>query len=86
VLVAMVTNSSKAIVSIGTARCCKGKAIHNRELVSLWKRSQSVSGIGVSLCQCVSESSSVSVWKQKRTVLEESLRSEQSVISKSCSN
>jgi hypothetical protein len=33
-----------------------------------------------------SESSSVSVWKQKRSVLEESFRSEKSAISKSCSN
>jgi hypothetical protein len=48
VLVAMVTNSSKTSVSIGRARCCKGKAIHNSELVSLWKRKKSVSGIGVS--------------------------------------
>jgi hypothetical protein len=48
VLVAMVTNSSKTSVSIGTARCCKGKAIHNSELVSLWKLKKSVSGIGVS--------------------------------------
>jgi hypothetical protein len=28
----------------------------------------------------------VSLWKQKRSVLEESLRSEKSAISKSCSN
>jgi hypothetical protein len=42
------TNSVKASVSIGTARCCKGKEIHNSELVSLWKRKESVSGIGVS--------------------------------------
>jgi hypothetical protein len=39
----MVTNGSKDSVSIGTARCCKGKAIHNSESVSLRK-------------QCVSES------------------------------
>jgi hypothetical protein len=30
------TNSGKASVSIGTARCFKGKAIHKSELVSLW--------------------------------------------------
>jgi hypothetical protein len=39
------TNSGKASVSIATARCYKGKAIHNAsqsleaERVSLWKRS-----------------------------------------------
>jgi hypothetical protein len=49
-LVAMVINSSKTSVSIGTARCCKGKAIHDSELVSRWKRKESVSGIGVSEC------------------------------------
>jgi hypothetical protein len=37
------TNNVKASVSIGTARCCKGKAIHNSQLVSLWKRKKSVS-------------------------------------------
>jgi hypothetical protein len=47
VLVAMVTKSSKTSVSIGTARCCKGKAIHNSELVSLWKRKKSVFGFRV---------------------------------------
>jgi hypothetical protein len=75
------TNSGKASVSIGTARCCKGKAIHKSESVSLWDRSELIS-----LRQCVRESSSISVWKQKRSVLEESLRSDNSVFSKSCSN
>jgi hypothetical protein len=37
------TNSGKVNVSIGTARCCKGKAIHNSQSVSLWKRKKSVS-------------------------------------------
>jgi hypothetical protein len=41
VLVAMVTNGSKASVSIGTARRCKGKAIHNNELVFGFRVSQS---------------------------------------------
>jgi hypothetical protein len=59
------TNSGKASVSIGTARCSKGKAIHNSELVSLSKRKKSVF---ISLRQCVSESSSVSVRNQKSTV------------------
>jgi hypothetical protein len=36
------TNSMKASVSIGTARCCKGKAIHNSQSVSLWIQSESV--------------------------------------------
>jgi hypothetical protein len=40
------TNSGKASVSIGTARCCKGKAIHNSQLVSLWKRKKLVFGSG----------------------------------------
>jgi hypothetical protein len=59
------TNSGKASVSIGTARCFKGKAIHNSELVSLWKRKKSVF---ISLRQYVSESSSVSLRNQKSTV------------------
>jgi hypothetical protein len=42
------TNSWKASVSIGTARCGKGKAIHNSELVSLCKRKKSVFGFRVS--------------------------------------
>jgi hypothetical protein len=36
------TNSGKASVSIGTARCYKGKAIHNSELVFGSGRSQSL--------------------------------------------
>jgi hypothetical protein len=36
------TNSGKASVSIGTVRCCKGKAIHNNELVSRWKQNELV--------------------------------------------
>jgi hypothetical protein len=66
------TNSGKASVSIGTALCCKGKAIHNSKLVSLWKRNELVFGI---------KRVSARQW-----VLEDSLRSEKSVISKSCSN
>jgi hypothetical protein len=42
------TNSGKASVSIETARCCKGKAIHNSELVFGSRRSQSVFGFRVS--------------------------------------
>jgi hypothetical protein len=65
----MATNSGKASVSIGTARCCKGKAIHTSELVSLWKRKKSVSlwdrSELISLRQCVRESSSVSRRNQK---------------------
>jgi hypothetical protein len=44
----LATNSGMASVSIGTARCYKGKAIDNSELVFGNGRSQSVSGIGVS--------------------------------------
>jgi hypothetical protein len=56
------TNSGKASVSIGTARCYKGKAIHNSELVFGSGRSQptpvSVESSPVSLRnQCVSECS-----------------------------
>jgi hypothetical protein len=36
------TNSGKASVSIGTAPCYKGKAIHNNQSVSLWDRSELV--------------------------------------------
>jgi hypothetical protein len=47
-VVCIATNSGKSSVSIGTARCCKGKAIHNSELVSLWKRKKSGFGFRVS--------------------------------------
>jgi hypothetical protein len=73
-LVAVVTNGNKASVSIGTARCCKRKAIHNSESVSLWDRSELVS-----LHQCVSELSSVSLWNQKSTVLKVNYRRWKSV-------
>jgi hypothetical protein len=60
------TNSGKA-----TARCYKGKEIHNSELVSLWKWKKSVF---ISLRQCVSEASSVRLRNQKSTVLKVNYR------------
>jgi hypothetical protein len=81
------------VFSIGTARCCKGKAIHNSELVSLWKRKKSVSLwdrselVYASACgsrrQLVAGTRRVSA---RQWVLEDSLRSEKSAISKICSN
>jgi hypothetical protein len=72
--VAWLPSNRGRVFSIGTARGCKGKAIHNRELVSLWKRKKWVSlwdrSEWVSLRQRVWESSSVSIWKQNRSVLE----------------
>jgi hypothetical protein len=58
------TNSGKASVSIGTARCYKGKAIHNSESVFGSGRSQSLDSELVSLRQCVRESSPVSLRNQ----------------------
>jgi hypothetical protein len=74
VLVAMVTNISKARFSIGPSQCCIKKAIESRVILSL---SLSVSlrrlvfgvSLSLSLRQCVSESSSVSLRNQKSTVL-----------------
>jgi hypothetical protein len=47
--VAWLPSNRGRVFSIGTARCCKGKAIHNSEAVSLWIQSalvhESVSGI-----------------------------------------
>jgi hypothetical protein len=84
------TNSGKDSVSIGTAQCCKGKAVHNSELVNLWKRKKWVSlwdrSELVSLRKCVSESSSVSLRNQKSTVLAVNYRRRKPVISKSCSS
>jgi hypothetical protein len=73
-LVTIATNSREARFSIGPSKCYIKKA--TEKLVSLNPRP---SAFEVSHRQ-------VSLWKQKRSVLEEILRSEKSVISKSCSS
>jgi hypothetical protein len=75
-LVAMVTNSSIARFSIGPSQCYIKKATESRVSFSFSLR-RSVFGVSqsldrtelVSLRQCVSESSSVSLRNQKSTVL-----------------
>jgi hypothetical protein len=63
----------RSSVSIGTARYYKGKAIGNSELVSYSSAAEEVSQCleaeRVSLRQCVSESSSVSLRNLKSTAL-----------------
>jgi hypothetical protein len=72
-------NSRKASVSIGTARCYKGKAIHNSELVSRWKRNELVFGSGRSQSMPVCEESSSLVSLRNKCV-SECLESEESVL------
>jgi hypothetical protein len=61
-LVAKVTNSSKARFSIGTARCYKVKTIHNSEAVNLWIQSESSSvSRRNQVCSAVSPRSETSV-------------------------
>jgi hypothetical protein len=50
VLVAVITNSSKAKFSIGPSQCYLKKATESRVSLSLWDRSELVSGISA----CVS--------------------------------
>jgi hypothetical protein len=77
VLVAMVTNSNKAKFSIGLSQCDIKKAIESRVSLSLsLSLRRSIFGVSlrdrselVSLRECVSESSSVSLRNQKSTVL-----------------
>jgi hypothetical protein len=74
-LVAMVTNSSKARFSFGPSHCYIKKATESRVSLSLrrsvFRVSQSLGSELVSLRQLVSGiSASVSLWNRKKSVLE----------------
>jgi hypothetical protein len=64
----------RSSVSIGAARYYKGKVIDNKKLVTRRQRKELVS-----LRQCVSESSSVSVRNQNSTVLNVNYRRQKPV-------